>query len=347
VSTARGYLTEAVRQRQNLTIMTEAPVRRIVFEGRTAVAVELGIEGRQIKGHEIIVSAGAIGSPCLLLHSGIGPGNNLKRLGIEIVLDLPGVGANLQNHCIINLGTPLSRSTRQKASLRTYGLACARLSSYLPHGSPGDLHLQFITKTSLHPHGNRIGVVGAVLFAPLSRGEVTLATVASDVPPRIDFNLLGHPADRARIVQAVKLAIDLLHDPAVRAMHGPIIPIVPTSLVRRLSSPTTRNRLLSRLVATALDAPIWLQHTIQFWLGKPIEKHEATALLDYVTPIFHPVGTCKIGRPSDPLAVVDANCRVHGIDGLRVIDASIMPIIPRGNTCLPTMMIAEHALHSF
>jgi hypothetical protein len=89
-------------------------------------------------------------------------------MGIQPVLDLPAVGSNLQNHCIINLATPVLRSARQAASLRTYGLACARLSSNLSEGSPGDLHLQFIAKTSLHPHGDRFGVVGAALFAPLS-----------------------------------------------------------------------------------------------------------------------------------------------------------------------------------
>ncbi len=347
VSTARGYLTATVRRRDNLAVLAATSVRRILLEGTKAVGIELDRDRREIKGHEIIVAAGAIGSPYLLLHSGIGPADDLKGLGIQPVHDLPGVGADLQNHCIINLGTPLSRSARQRPGLRTYGLACARLSSNLPDGSPGDLHLQFITRTSLHSHGDRIGVVGAALFGPLSRGAVTLVSRASDVPPRIDFNLLDHRSDRARLVQAVQLAIELLHDPAVRAMHGPIIPIPPTSFVRRLSSPTTRNRLLSGLVATALDAPFWLQHTVQSWVGKPVDKQEAAVLLDHVAPIFHPVGTCRIGRPSDPMAVVDATCHVHGIDGLRVINSSIMPVIPRGNTCLPTMMIAEHVLRFF
>jgi choline dehydrogenase len=103
---------------------------------------------------------------------------------------------------------------------------------------------------------------------------------------------------------------------------------------------------LSRLVATAVDAPFWLQHAVQSWVGKTPDKESAEALLDLVTTIFHPVGTCRMGRPSDPMAVVDASCRVHGIDGLRIIDSSIMPAIPRANTCIPTMMIAEHAVRS-
>jgi choline dehydrogenase len=88
------------------------------------------------------------------------------------------------------------------------------------------------------------------------------------------------------------------------------------------------------------------QHAVQSWVGKAPDKESAEALLDLVTPIFHPVGTCRMGRPSDPMAVVDASCRVHGIDGLRGIDSSIMPVIPRANTCIPTMMIAEHAVRS-
>jgi 5-(hydroxymethyl)furfural/furfural oxidase len=344
VSTARGYLTTTVRSRRNLTIMAETPVRRIVFKGRTATAIELAIQGSQIEGHEIIVSAGAIGSPYLLLHSGLGPGNDLKGLDIEPVLALPGVGANLQNHCIVSLATPLSRSARQKANLRTYGLACARLSSNLPEGSPGDLHLQFITKTSLHPHGDRLGIVGAALFAPISRGTVTLMSPKGDVLPRIDFNLLAHSADRRRLAHGLRIAIELLQDAAVRRMHGPVLPIPPSSFIRRLSTPTTRNYLLSGMVAIALDAPFWVQRAAQSWISNPADKERVAALLDLVTPIFHPVGTCRMGRASDPMAVVDASCRVHGVDGLRVIDSSIMPIIPRGNTCLPTIMVAEHAL---
>jgi 5-(hydroxymethyl)furfural/furfural oxidase len=166
------------------------------------------------------------------------------------------------------------------------------------------------------------------------------------VSPRVDFNLLAHPADRARLAHAVRMAIELLLDSAARPMHGPIFPIAPTSFIRRLSSPTTRNSFLSRLVATAVDAPFRLQHAVQSWVGKAPDKESAEALLDLVTPIFHPVGTCRMGRPSDPMAVVDASCRVHGIDGLRGIDSSIMPVIPRANTCIPTMMIAEHAVRS-
>jgi 5-(hydroxymethyl)furfural/furfural oxidase len=273
-------------------------------------------------------------------------GDGLKKIGIQPVLDLPAVGSNLQNHCVVNLATPPLRLARQAASSRTYGLACARLSSKLSGGSPGDLHLQFIAKTSLHPHGDRFGLVDAALFAPLSRGAVTLDAPASHVPPRVDFNLLAHQSDRSRLAHAVRMAIELLLDSAVRPLHGSILPIAPTSFIRRLSSPTIRNSLLSQLVATAVDAPFWLQHAVQSWVGKPPVEESAEALLDLVTPIFHPVGTCRMGRPCDPMAVVDASCRVHGVNGLRIIDASIMPAIPRGNTCIPTMMIAEHAARS-
>jgi 5-(hydroxymethyl)furfural/furfural oxidase len=350
VSSAAGYLTAAVRRRSNLEILCETEARRVLFEGRTVSGMQIARRGglTRIACREVILSAGAIGSPALLLRSGIGPACELKALGIAPVADLPGVGRELQNHCVVNIATPLARSARQDKSLRTYGLACARVSSGHPEGRRGDLHLQFIAKTSLHAHGDRLGIVGAALYAPLSRGSLKLMSADPARPPRVDFRLLDHPADRARLTAAVRLALDLLDDPQVRAIRRELFTVLPSSLVRRLNRPSFTNQLASALLATAIDAPAPIRRSILKGAGRWLpegsaDSLEAAALLEDVMPIFHPAGTCRMGRRDDPGTVVDTNCEVLGVKGLRVVDASTMPLIPTANTCLPVMMIAERA----
>lgn len=350
ISSASGYLTTTVRQRKNLVVMTETEVTRIIFSGRKATGVQFAAPSGELtlRCQEVILSAGAIGSPALLLGSGIGSGNQLRELGIEPLLDLPGVGANLQNHCIVNFATRMKPSARQARQLRTYGLACARLSSNHPQGSPGDLHLQFVTRSSLNPHGDHLGIVGAALYSPHSRGSVSLASPDLSVPPRIDFRLLEHASDRERMQIAAGYAMNFLADPAVGKLRDSVFTVVPSSLVRILNKPGLPNKLASGLLANALDGPAPLRAMLATMAGRKISETslqhgDCSEALSDVSPIFHPCGTCAIGRDSDPDAVVDSACSVRGVEGLRVVDASIMPTIPTGNTCLPTMMIAERA----
>jgi choline dehydrogenase-like flavoprotein len=350
VTSATGYLTPPVRRRPNLAILCNSEVKRVRFNGHVVSGVEIARPAgpMTITCSDVILAAGAIGSPALLLRSGIGPAAELKALSIEPVADRPGVGRDLQNHCIVNLATRIIPSARQNRALRTYGLACARLTSRHPMGRRGDLHLQFIARTSLHAHGDRLGVVGAALYAPLSRGAIRLASADPARPPRIDFHLLEHPADRDRLATAIRLALDLLDDPQVRSIRGYVFTVLPSSLVRRLNRPSPINRLASVLAATAIDAPEPIRRSVLGRAGRLLPSGrltlvDAAALLQDITAIFHPVGTCRIGRKTDPQAVVDSDCRVLGVGGLRVIDASIMPLIPTANTCLPVMMIAEHA----
>jgi 5-(hydroxymethyl)furfural/furfural oxidase len=340
-----------VRRRPNLKVLCNATVERVLFDSRSArgVAIRDSSGGRTLTGHAIYLSAGAIGSPALLLRSGIGEAEALRRLGIEPVTDLRGVGRGLQNHCIVNLAAWIAPSARQPDAMRTYALACARASSKLPLGRPGDLHLQFITRTSPNAHGDRLGIVGAALYAPLSRGSVTLRTPDPATPPDVAFNFLDHPADAERLAAVVGMALSLLDAPAVRALRGEVIAVTPSSLVRRLNRPDPRTRLAARLLAALLDAPAPFRRLVMQRAGTPLAHQDdlaansAKQLLDYVQPVFHPAGTCAIGAADDPLAVLDPTCRVRGVEHLSVVDASVMPHIPTGNTCLPTMMVAEHA----
>lgn len=348
VTSAGGYLTPEVRRRPNLRIAAGTRAVRLRFEeGRVT-----GVEARALSGETLLTAgavalcAGAIGSPALLLRSGIGPAEPLVRAGITPVADLP-VGEGLQNHCVINLATRIAPGARQDR-LRTYGLACARASSGLEGAPAGDLHLQFIARTGAYPHGARVGIVGAALYAPRSRGRVFLADADPDTPPRIAFDLLSDPFDRARMRVAVRLALDLLADPRVAAIRGPVHAVAPGAFVRRLNRPGLWNRLVSIAVAAGLDAPAPLRDAIMAGAGRRLETLSPQAaalddLLDAAVPVFHPVGTCRMGGGDDPAAVVDPSTRVRGIANLHVVDASIMPQVPRANTCFPAMMIAEHA----
>jgi choline dehydrogenase-like flavoprotein len=351
ISSAIGYLTPNVRRRTNLTILTNAETKCVIFNERRASGLELA-DGRRILCREVIASAGAIGSPALLCRSGIGPAAELAALGITPTIDLPGVGRNLQNHCIVNFATRIARAARQERSMRAYGLACARLSSGLEGGRPGDLHLQFITKTSLHPHGDRVGIVGAALYGPLSRGRVSLESVGVRIAPKVEFRLLENPLDQLKMRSVAGIAMKLLSDPGVRKLRDEVYTIAPSSMVRRLNRPGHANRLLSTLLAVALDSPWPIRRSIMERAGRRLSEAclasgDGDETLADLSPIFHPVGTCAMGPDSDPLSVLDPSCRVRGVGGLSVIDASVMPVIPTGNTCLPTMMVAERAARLF
>jgi 5-(hydroxymethyl)furfural/furfural oxidase len=262
---------------------------------------------------------------------------------------LPGVGRGLQNHCVVNLSTRIEPHARRPAGIRTYGVACARVSSRAAGAMDGDLHFQFMQRLGAYAHGERLGMVGAALYAPVSRGAVTLTSADPGVEPKVDFRFLSDDLDRVRMRQAVRLGLDLLHDPAVVGTHGDVFLVVPSSLTRKLNRPSLRNRLLSHAIAAWLDAPPALHRLALARIGHTIDTQatsadsEIDALLDFIMPVFHPTGSCRMGRADDPDAVIDPHCRVRGVNGLRVIDASVMPAIPRANTCFPTMAVAERA----
>lgn len=351
ISSAIGYLDAAVRRRPNLEILSGVTATRLLFEGTRVVGAAFhGADGaRIVHAVETIVAAGAIHSPALLLRSGIGPAGELAALGITPRAARPGVGRGLQNHFVVNLATWLAPAARQSPALRTYGVACARVSSLAQGAVAGDLHLQFMSKLSAYAHGDRLGMIGCALYAPASRGAVTLASAEATVPPVVDFRFLSAPLDRERMRKAVSLGLDLLQDPAVAPTHGDVFIVVPTSLTRRLNRPSLRNQMLSFAIAAMLDGPGPIRRLALERIGQRIDPAARSpeaidALLEHVMPVFHPAGTCAMGGADDPLAVTDADCRVRGVGGLRVVDASIMPVVPRANTCIPTMMVAEHAV---
>ncbi len=305
-STALGYLQPA-RTRPNLTIQGDSLVHRLLFNGQQATGVLVEQQGQlnTIVADEIIVSAGTIASPQLLLRSGIGPADELRTLDIPMIHDLPGVGKNLRDHP----QAPMILRTKPEVAL---DLIQPRLQvgiRYTASGSTLRNDMSILT-CSLANEGAVLGDSPPVgfylvpsLYLAISSGELRLASTDPHVQPILNYNYLAEEFDRRRFVEAVKICRDLLDHPDFRAIIAESI------------TPTHDD--------FASDAAIeqWLLRTV------------ATS--------HHSSSTCKMGPTSDPMAVVDQFGKVHGIEGLRVADASIMPNCVRANTNVTTMVIGE------
>jgi len=354
-SSAFCYLTDAVRQRPNLTILPHTRVLHIVFEGTRACGVKVERDERQevLKARQVIVCAGAIHSPALLMRSGIGPAADLQTLGIAPLVDLAGVGKNLQNHAFIHFGVTVAREARQTEDLRNYGIAVLRFSSGHPDCPPGDLLMSVIGRVSTSLIGTRASLMTAKLYAPKSRGFVKLKAGDLAGVPAVNFNLLGDEADAARMLLAANTVGRILCDPQLVAVCPEAFMLPAEPPLQMLNRPGRLGTLLPYLATGVLEAPsIIRRRVISQMIGaermldrnKAGEPFSLDLVRRSVAPMFHPAGTCAMGANDDPMAVVDPACRVRGIQGLRVIDASIMPIVPRANTNIPTIMLAERAI---
>ena len=305
-SSAVGYLNPA-RHRLNLTIRANCTARRIIFEGKKAIGLEVESHGEKfaVEGEEIILSAGGVYSPHLLMLSGVGPREHLRSFDIPVVHHLPGVGQNLRDHpySFVNLrtkkGYPLNSrgpwiqiALRYTATGSSYRNDIQMMMTSVTH--------QFSTDGQVTP----IGVsIGPALYMAMNRGELRLQSADPDVQPFMDFKYLADDFDRRRLREAVRLAVKLSEHPDFKA------------IVEERIAPTDED--------LASDAA----------LDRYILHNTGTCQ--------HMSGTCKMGPSRDPMAVVDQTGRVHGLQGLRVVDASIMPHCIRANTNLTSMMIGE------
>jgi len=326
-STASAYLRPAVeRNRNNVHVVTGAQVERIILDQNRAMGVRYRIKGQDEVARcsrEIILAGGAINSPQLLMLSGIGPADHLASVGITPLFDLPGVGANLQDH--------LDAALLQFCKTRdTYDTANKLMSLYKywkhkqgPGTSPiaesggflstrqglsaPDVQLHFLPvmvidhgRTKLKQNGYSLHVC---TLRPESKGTIRLASSDPLQHPLIDANYLAERRDLDTLIAGVKMGREIFAqaglDPYRAAEFQP-------------------------------GASVKTDAEIEQWIRAKCET------------IYHPVGTCKMGPDSDAMAVVDNQCRVRGIERLRVVDASVMPTLVGGNTNAPTIMIAEH-----
>jgi 5-(hydroxymethyl)furfural/furfural oxidase len=351
-SAAICYLDPSVRARRNLTIVNGATVTALLFEGRrvTGVTAKVGGAVKRFNGREIILSTGGVHSPAFLMRSGIGPAGHLREHGIEVRADLPGVGENLSNHAIVFVGLLQRRGARQQDWLRPHPMTAFRYSSGLPGAPPTDMYINVQCKTSWSPLGFQVANLAPTLLKPMARGRVSLANADAATPPCVEFNFTGHELDLRRFMQGFRRAVEVLAHEKVRAMTGVTFPVKFTDRLRRLNRITPANKVQSTLIAALIDLVPPLAGPIfstladrRVDLATLVADDDALAahIRENVAGTFHPVGTCRMGGASDRDAVVDTEGRVRGIAGLRVIDASIMPTAPRGNTNIPTLMVAE------
>ncbi len=352
VSTATGYLTPAVRARPNLTILAHARAERIEFEGRRATGASVIVAGarRRIAARLVVVSCGAIHSPALLLRSGIGPGAAARELGIDVVADLPGVGRNLMEHPGSNVSCLLRPSARMPAKDAHHIAAILRFSSGLPGCPAGDMHAAIIARSAWHAIGRRIGTIFVWVNKSYSTGELRLVSPDPAVPPEVDFRLLSDLRDQARLAAGIRLAAATLADPALDPVRRIVFPTYLSARIRKVARPGWRNALALAAVGAAVDAGgEFGDRLLQRLASRDVDLTALLAddaalgayLQTATTGCWHASGTCRMGPAGDRLAVTDAGARVHGIDGLAVCDASLMPTIPRANLNFPVVMMAE------
>ena len=352
VSSAMSYLTPQVRRRPNLRILPDAFVESILFDGRrgSGVRVRHAAASEEFRGAEIILAAGTLHSPAILQRAGIGPGKLLRDLGIGVVADRAGVGENLQDHPCVSMGFYLRREARHPRTLFRGQMLGLRYDSGVEGCAPSDMYWTVPNRISWHRLGRALGALIVCVYKPYSRGRLQIASAAAGAEARIEFNLLSDPRDLTRLVQGVAMASELLAHPGVRAAAAEIFPARYTPRIRALNRRSAWNGVLAAAGSVLMEGSASLRK----WLLKNYVSPgpdldtlvaDAARLRDWVTagaiPFYHPSGTCRMGSTADPAAVVDEECRVIGVEGLRVADASIMPCVPRGNTNVPVMMIAE------
>ena len=348
-SAAICYLGADVRGRPNLRIATDAHVDALTIDSERrvgGVTATVGGTTQTFAARDVILCAGALQSPLILLRAGIGPAADLQTAGKPIVADRAGVGANLHNHAIVSLVVHLRPQGRPKSDMRSHNTLTWRYSSDVPGCPASDMAIAYVNNTGWHALGSRLSSLTPTILKPLSRGRITL----NGARPLIELNFHADDQDRLRHRDCVRRAVAMLLSPEVRALWRTAAPISRNYRIRQLNDISRPNALRARAAATLLDLVPAASRPIMGSLTAPgVDLLKLAAdddaldqfVRDGIGGSSHFVGTCRMGAADDAGAVTDPTGRVYGVDGLRVVDASLMPWIPRGNTNIPTMMMAE------
>jgi len=349
--TSLAYLTPEVRCRPNLRIITDTTARRILFENSCAVGAEItGAENGTIRANEIIVAAGAIHSPSLLMRSGVGPSAHLQALGIPVVAARAGVGRNLMEHPSIALSTYLPPDWRERDAGEHHEQAIWRFSSALEGISPGDMHAAILSRSGWHSIGLRMGTLFFWVNKSFSRGTVTLASPDPDIEPSVDFRMLSDSRDLERLKYALRLGAQILRDPQMGASQDTVFPASYSPHVAAIAAPGIWKALQRGLFSSMLDIagplrPLLIHSAITagIRLRDLLECDDVLTefVQQHVGGTWHPSGTCRMGAADDPHCVTSPTGKLYGVEAVRVCDASLMPSIVCANTNMPTIMIAE------
>lgn len=349
--TSVAYLTADVRKRPNLRIITESVADRILFDGRRATGARLtGATAETIQASEVIVSAGAIHTPALLMRSGIGPVGDIAALGGDVVAGRNGVGRNLMEHPSIAVAAYLPPQMRVRDRSEHHEQAIWRFSSGLDGAPQGDKHAAILSRSGWHSIGLRLGSLFFWVNKSYSRGFVKLVSLDPHVEPEVDFRMLSDERDLRRLKLALRLGAEALSDPFMAGHCGTVFPSSYSPRVAKVAVPGTWNALQRGVFSGLLDVAGPLRPPLvhsAITLGTTMRGllEDDGALTEFVRRhvggTWHPSGTCRMGSADDPMAVTSSTGRVHGLEGLRVCDASLMPSIPCANTNIPTIMIAE------
>jgi 5-(hydroxymethyl)furfural/furfural oxidase len=353
VSAAIGYLDPATRLRPNLSISTQTIVTRLLLEGSRCVGVNAMVAGREteFRGREVILSSGAIHSPAHLLRAGIGPPGQLRDLGIPVVSALPGVGQGLMDHPSISLSSFIKPEARLNGLTRRHILVGLRYSSRIAGAPAGDMFAVAIDKSAWHAVGEQIGSLLLAVYKTYSEtGQVKLATADWRREPVVEFNLLSDRRDLDRLMDAFRRAGRMQESPALKAVTSDPFPASYSERVKKVGEVTPLNRVITSTLARLLDGPAMLRRALidrviveGFRFDELMRDDDALEAFTRRAAIgvWHASCTCRMGAETDPMAVADTAGRVRGVGGLRVVDASLFPVVPCANTNFPTLMTAE------
>ncbi len=352
VSVAAAYLDADVRSRPNLSITCNAHVVRIKIDGGRATGVVARLDDVSLihTADEVFLCCGALHTPTLLMRSGVGDASMLANAGLEIRVNRPGVGTNLQDHPTVGIASYIMPSARLSARMRRHLLLGARYSSGLYGCTEGDMYLLCANQVAWHSIGKQYAALIAWVNKSYSRGTARLDGRNPHGEPIVDLNLLDDQRDLARLASAVKFIAELYRHEALRTVAPAPFAASYTDRERRLGKSTPMNKLLAGVGAALIDSSDFARRLVTDHIIAPQGDLSAlisdeNRLVDWirgnVTHGWHACGTCRIGAREDPDAVLDSDCRVIGVDALRVVDASAMPSIVSANTNLTTIMMAE------